>query len=515
MKKKLTIPMMGIMVLLSACQKNPDSSIVKNKDLDNMIEQAGDNKNGSTDVAKLTGEWQEYKTELKDESLHVTVHVDAKVEVPSSDKMSVFRVKQRKVDQNLMDLVKKELVKDTTLYDGGVLSMQTRSAIEQEIQMEKEEMARIKADTENYDKKSRQVMVEECQERINRLKQDYEKAPNSIELANYPFDGKLSSVDSLCKKYPNHPFYTWEKELNKEGDLYYGVSDGKNGQYIALYAQNNEDYGNCIRYASDRTDYVKLSSVIASNECDIGRWKIADGISEENLIVETDPSQLIESKDSSATLTQQEAQEKAESLLNALGIKEFKYESGDLYGEITKEEPDENGKYSYRKVYILKYMRNIDGVFVDNENGSKLTDGWQDGEYVKREWDGEKIEVLINDDGIVGFYYSVPMEVVETVVDRSSMKKFDEIKSIFEQMIVVSNAKQDDEERVTIEVNRVVLRYTRISEKDSYDTGLLVPVWDFMGKVTQNYGEKAENKETCVMTINAIDGSVIDRRLGY
>ena len=112
------------------------------------------------------------------------------------------------------------------------------------------------------------------------------------------------------------------------------------------------------------------------------------------------------------------------------------------------------------------------------------------------------------------------MEIVETVVEQASMKSFEEIKDIFEQMVVVTNALgSDEEDKVTIDIDREVLRYTRISERDSFDTGLLVPVWDFMGK---NLSEKPDaifgvisSEDTCIMTINAIDGTVIDRELGY
>ncbi len=59
----------------------------------------------------------------------------------------------------------------------------------------------------------------------------------------------------------------------------------------------------------------------------------------------------------------------------------------------------------------------------------------------------------------------------------------------------------------------MVLGYSRISEADSFDTGLLVPVWDFMGTVTNEaYGEEEYRS---VLTINAVDGSIIDRALGY
>ena len=159
----------------------------------------------------------------------------------------------------------------------------------------------------------------------------------------------------------------------------------------------------------------------------------------------------------------------------------------------------------------------MDGVFVNNDGEEKLTDGWVGDDYVKKMWSGENVEVIVNDDGIVGFYYRSPIEIMETVVEQASMKSFDEIKDIFEQMVVVANATgSDEEEKVSIDVNRVILRYTRISEENSFDTGLLVPVWDFMGRKTDQYGEKQVLKsDTCILTINAIDGTIIDRRLGY
>ena len=71
------------------------------------------------------------------------------------------------------------------------------------------------------------------------------------------------------------------------------------------------------------------------------------------------------------------------------------------------------------------------------------------------------------------------------------------------------------DENVTIDVSAVKLRYTRISEKDSFDTGLLVPVWDFIGTKTDQYGNGNDVRGAVLMSINAIDGSVIDRNLGY
>lgn len=69
----------------------------------------------------------------------------------------------------------------------------------------------------------------------------------------------------------------------------------------------------------------------------------------------------------------------------------------------------------------------------------------------------------------------------------------------------------DEELKREIKVDSVKLGYAIISEEGTFDTGLLVPVWDFNGTVN----DSGRIDETSIMTINAIDGTVIDRGLGY
>ena len=104
------------------------------------------------------------------------------------------------------------------------------------------------------------------------------------------------------------------------------------------------------------------------------------------------------------------------------------------------------------------------------------------------------------------------------MVKDSRIKSFDEIKETFEKMVVIENAAQDKEAggSVSVKVTDVNLVYTRISEKDSFDTGLVVPVWNFEGTVVDEYGSgKAGKKTGIILSINAIDGSVINQELGY
>lgn len=508
MRRKMNLFALGMaaVITLSACQKSPDSSIVKNKDLDNMIEEAGNTENGSGSVAELAKNYDTYQTTITDEALKVTVNVDAKVDIPKTDQMSVARIRQKNLTQDLLDKVKEELVKGETLYDGSALSAKTRETIEQEIQSLERELS--EADDEVY--------RGELQSQIDELQGEYESAPEKITWDSYPSDGRIHSVSELCEKDTQNSYYAWQQELNPDGEIYYGVSDGKSGKYLSLYLQNNGNYGNCLRFGRDKHEYIKMDSVIADDKGNFGRWKVEDGVSVDDLIIEAvSTDDLVEYTDSPLTITQEAAQTQAQELLEKLGLTDFQLYEGGLYGEVVN--PDYEGKAGYRKVYILKYLRNMDGVFVNNDGGDKLTDGWSGEDYVKKMWSGEEVEVIVNDDGIVGFFYCSPIEIMETVVEQASMKNFDEIKEIFEQMVVVTNATgSDEEDKMSIDVDRVILRYTRISEEDSFDTGLLVPVWDFMGRFTGKYGEKLNAKsDTCILTINAIDGTVIDRALGY
>ena len=103
------------------------------------------------------------------------------------------------------------------------------------------------------------------------------------------------------------------------------------------------------------------------------------------------------------------------------------------------------------------------------------------------------------------------------MVEKTALKSFDDVKSTFEQMILVSNATSEESIRKEIEIDRVVLGYCRVSEADSYDTGLLIPVWDFIGKTSTYYVDEsfATYNYGSILTINAIDGTIVDRSLGY
>lgn len=62
-------------------------------------------------------------------------------------------------------------------------------------------------------------------------------------------------------------------------------------------------------------------------------------------------------------------------------------------------------------------------------------------------------------------------------------------------------------------VESITFGYTRVLMKDAPTRYMMVPVWDFFGYFEASGANKAEDYS--LLTINAIDGSVIDREYGY
>lgn len=515
MKRKVRAWMMsGMLVLvLTGCAENPEQSIVKEKNMDKMLEEAGKTDNASSydEVKEEMQQHETYQTQIKDENLNVTVDVDAKVEIPEVEKLSIYRVSAKKISQDFLDKVRTVLTPETTYYEGSKGDARTKSVIAREINDAKKLLKEAKAE------KIDDVVVEEYRQELNRLEEEYEQAPDKEALTDYPLDNKIQSIKELHENNPGDTFYDWLYELHKEGDVFYGISDGKDGNYHSLFIQNSENYGNCLRYECSKYGYATriYHADVESDIREIVPKKDGEkpNFSDSDKGMEIEEGVSIEPVDNEPlTLSEEEAESQVTELLKKLELNDYACFDKGVYSQALDSKND--GSIVYRDIYRFLCLRKQDGVFVSNLAGDKMTGGWQGGEYVKKMWGSEAVSVAVNDSGIVDFYYLSPLSVDETVVEKSRIKSFQEIRDTFEKMVVIENAsqEQDGTENVSVKVTDVKLIYTRISEKDSFDTGLVVPVWNFEGTIIDEYGyEKTGN----VLSINAIDGSVINQELGY
>lgn len=469
----------GLLVAsLTGCADTPEKSIVREKNMDKMLEDAkeGENNNSYDQLKEEVKKYEKYQKKFTDKNLKVSVDIDAKVEIPEAEKLSVYRVHPTKIDQATFDKIRTALSPNTSYYDGAGID---------------------------------------------------EDSPNIKKLVKSPSDHKIKKIKKMHEDHPGDTFYDWLYELHKNGEFYYGLSDKKDGNYHTLYMQNSENYGNCLRYKCSKNIFgIRFYHADVENDIqDIvpAKDNEAPDFTETGISFDNEEQQTFEcAKNEPLTLSQKEAEQKAAEFLKQIGFNDFHNFSGGKYSQLlTAKNSNGKTKITYRDVYHFLFLRKLDGVFVNNQAGFKLTDEWQGDNYTKKMWGSEAIAININDNGIADFFYLSPLTVDDTVVKTSKIKPFSEIKEIFEQMVVIDNAPEDLEqlkdEKVSIHINEVHLAYTRISEKNSFDSGLVVPVWNFEGTVMDEYGkkDKSNGKNGIVLSVNAIDGSVINYDLGY
>ena len=120
-------------------------------------------------------------------------------------------------------------------------------------------------------------------------------------------------------------------------------------------------------------------------------------------------------------------------------------------------------------------------------------------------WSNEKIQMEIGTDGILSFHWEMPCQVTEIITDNASLMPFDEIAGIVGLML--PETLNGSLSKQTVTIHRADLTLMRIRDKGT-TTGRVVPVWDFWGSADEGFDQ-------VLLTLNAVDGSVIHRAFGY
>lgn len=150
-------------------------------------------------------------------------------------------------------------------------------------------------------------------------------------------------------------------------------------------------------------------------------------------------------------------------------------------------------------------------------------------------WELENIYLDVGKDGILSFNWTAPSTQPVVQQAQSALLPFEEIASIANTMLpeVIVGPKETPltqldqyngfETRMDVDITKVSLSLMRIRDKGSLQ-GTIVPVWDFWGTSdwydaepnAYGYQEKGMNYEyRPMLTLNAVDGTVVDRQLGY
>ena len=134
----------------------------------------------------------------------------------------------------------------------------------------------------------------------------------------------------------------------------------------------------------------------------------------------------------------------------------------------------------------------------------------------------------VSSDGVCELYHLAPIETVTTLVEDAKLLPFSDILDIAKKMLPILHEDQiGSGNRVEFRIDRITLSLQRIAEQDNLEYGLLVPTWNFWGVdlrtgedgVPHTYLCGVFSAGTCgylpLLSINAINGTIIDPMLGY
>lgn len=522
----------------TACQPTPEVPVVVGKDQNAMLEKAVETPDETPTETEVILPIKEQVNAPQTYSADVTaadgklkiVATEASIALPDTDSIPIYRVKAADFTQEQVTKLLDVLFEGQTVYEVEYGPQTKDELLERLINvkhMSKKTIKEMGWDDDDY------------KEAIAKVEKEYEAAPEENQDI-------VTVSDGLLKQ---------EELFNREGGhlaYYDGLSvttDYKDFEKAATFGvQNNNDM---------TEPDMKIETDEEGNIVSMGGW----GVNRRATMMYANPGDTYDSNfgqspeilvDENTVLEDTEITEK---------LKTSPAEAKKLAEEFLKKAgldmsvcamyllDDENlGGYdglispAAHYAYKLYLCRNVNGLPVaylsgasslrDPKGASDTQNGQLKGISADLSffgsWQYETIDMMINDDGIISFQWNSPLDITETLADHTNLLPFKDIADKFEQQMRIeyeAEAKDAYMKEMTWTVEYVKLELQRIAQQDSLDEGLLVPVWNFYGKCAaimdsgEDYGSGMLSGDGIysapMMTINAIDGSVIDTQKGY
>ncbi|HML67782.1 MAG TPA: DUF6034 family protein [Clostridia bacterium] len=481
-------------VLVGCAQENRTLTPIQTKDTEQMIVTASQNTTelvGQTLQESLGVPVRVEEPNLPTKSRKFSVAISADISVPKTDQLSIYKVSSAELSEAFVANAFDYFCKGQTMYNYGKLT-NTREQIEGRIGM-------MQRDLDNNDSpdgpNSGDAWRKEYEAEIARLK---------TELSNAPED--LGEPIQSARLEPD------EAAGGGTYDRFMAVNATKYPFTMELFAWNN------VAYPTDEVRYIEgMDTTVAPRSEASFHFNDTRRISGVLFRVKdvTNEARIAE-----LSTTPAEAMAKSTSLLDALGVSGMK-----PYRVILAREFDENTSATGKYAYFVQVCRTVDGITVLSPYARTYVGGLDDG----HEWAYETLDIRMDDEGIIGMNWVSPLTVGAVEVERANLLPFSSILDVAKTMLVVANEPLESDlngyDQVAIQIDRITLSLQRVPNADSINDGLLIPAWNFYG--TQRYilaggtetqrglDEPIDSIDQPFLSINAIDGTVIDKTHGY
>ena len=496
--KKLLIGLLSLL-LLAACVPTPEDDAVKQKNQDAMLELAhgdeetlaGPSADGSSKTPQTLNYFDLYDIpehlmlEIPGLSEKVRITVDADVNVPDCPLPIVRAVPTDFSQEQVTDLWNR-LIGDRVMFlrQTGESKETIQKSIEFWMQIQSGELVK-----DMYD-------PEEAAEQIEALKKKYADAPDT--LPTEYADGTLVIGDMQDE----HGKVVAHRTELQAYESQYGVR---------FNVQNNYDLQETIRETDGALCVIKNASFSYSTASSAPMAFDATGTFPKFVLQAGDPIPE-EAKDYIHT-TPSEIQARAQAMLEQMGIADrFAIWEIHLLPDADTRDDYKLSGYAYR----VDCVRLVYGVPVCNPHGLNMN-LYALEDMVAPEWCYESLCMWFDDSEDVYLDWASPTETQEVLEANSRLQPFSEIQRVLESRLpMLLNRRASDEHviRCTVNVRRIDLGLWRIREKNTVETGLLVPVYCFYMDIRyeQDFGDSSSAD---ILIINAVDGTVIDPWNGY
>ena len=487
--KRICCPFIALLMalsLLSACQPTPEVEPVAQKDSEALIERVEVAEEDVADMAKAP-ESRHITRELTEVSQRtgIDITIDADVVLPETDAIPVARVQSGHQDMNVLENTWKILGNGS-----GMLEDFPRSYYEGQASMWME--FRENGVLDKYSS------FEEMDAAISELLA--EAATKSAEPVFFP-ESPMDVMQTGEKLHDTNMYNCYEGYVT-----FYGWSDQETVYKMGLNVTSvgGNRFTRDIEMNDELNDYQN-----SVNPLNIYLPAIERGEFKIQL-----PERSIE-----------DAQAYAEQLLTELGITDFTCVVARIAPLLPGVVDWNAGPYFC--AYEFVFTRQVAGVNVTyndvKSSGGELRDRPADSPDYTPSWGYERIQLLVDDAGVLYMAYPPLYEVTEIVTERAEILSLEEAVASFERMIGYQYAAYETGQRELCDdaylcIDEIRLGLTRIVEKNAQQQGYLVPSWTFFGSYDLDGfwpdGEGHHGTEA-ILIVNALDGSIIDPDRGF
>ena len=488
-------------IVLISCQATPSDNIVQTQKGSMMEIISNENENNNLNIP------EHYRDEINSKNEIVSIVIDAEVCADSVDHYPVYSIEPIDISDEFANDVIKTLINDKTLYSYPAFTGEWSCGKDfygEAISILQEQLS--SSSISDSDKES-------IRNRISNYKDKYRDAPETIfEIpANTSFS-PLFAIEGL-QTLEND----WENGLIESIDEYKRIK--------ALYLDainNNDGYNMTISGIVDLEDSYHGYLTI-NKTTDDGNNYVEYQVMNTTDYIRYSIGAIDNKNNSPLSITKESALEMADELLNRIGANYMalansiitKYIAGDEY-------------------YLFTYFRSLnktkgEAIYSENDNKNSYSPSLQQ----------ETISIGISDYGVIYFKWITPSNLVEIYNESVNLLGFDDIMDIFKQQMIVKSVYLGDDSEYIVNskfyINKVILSTFTVRNPNSSNEYISIPVWDFQGYQVLTYSESYEeyvslyggyqlDQNNCriielpnssYLTINAIDGSIIDRSKGY